>query len=86
MIFIHENIVQNTNEIKNKYEWFLLPNFNYQYKYRLTKLNNILNQTSILCKQSIISDDKYSHITVQLQKIYGEKTVYRNIYIKFSKE
>ena len=86
MIFIHENIVENTNEIKNKYEMFLLPNFNYQYKYWLTKLNNILNQTSILCKQSIISDDKYNHITVQLHKIYGEKTVYRNIYIKFSKE
>ena len=86
MIFIHENIVENTNEIKNKYERFILPNFIYQYKYWLTKLNNILNQTSILCKQSIILDGKYSHITVQLHKIYGEKTIYRNIYIKFSKE
>ena len=86
MIFIHENIVENTNEIKNKYERFILPNFNYQYKYWLTKFNNILNQTSILCKHSIIPDDKYNHIIVQLHKIYAEKSIYRNIYIKFSKE
>ena len=32
IIFIHENIVENTNEIKNKYEMYLLPNLNYQYK------------------------------------------------------
>ena len=64
MIFIHENIVENTNEIKNKYERFILPNFNYQYKYQLTKFNNILNQTSILCKHSIILDNKYNHNTV----------------------
>ena len=54
MIFIHEIIVENTNEIKNKYERLILPNFNYQYKYWLTKFNNILNQTSILCKHGII--------------------------------
>ena len=42
MIFIHQNIVENTNEIKNKYEMFILSNFNYQYKYRLIKFNNIL--------------------------------------------
>ena len=64
IIFIHENIVENTNEIKNKYEMSLLPNLNYQYKYQLTKLINILNQTSILCKQSIISNNKYNHIKV----------------------
>ena len=64
MIFIHENIVENTNEIKNKHEKYLLPNFNYQYKYELTKLSNILNQTSILCKQSIISDNKSNHVPI----------------------
>ena len=68
IIFIHENIVENTNEIKNKYEIYILPNLSYQYKYQLTKLSNILNQTSILCKQSIISDNKYNHIKVQLHK------------------
>ena len=62
-------------------KYILLPNLNYQYKYQLTKLSNILNQTSILCKQSIISDNKYNYITVQLHKMYGEKIVYRNIYI-----
>ena len=66
-------------------KYILLPNLNYQYKYQLTKLSNILNQTSILCKQSIISDNKYNYITVQLHKMYGEKTVYRNIHIKISK-
>ena len=59
MIFIHENIAENTNEIKNKYGMFILSNSNYQYKYRLIKLNNILNQTLILCKQSTILDSKY---------------------------
>ena len=59
MIFIHENIAENTNEIKNKYGMFILLNSNYEYKHRLIKLNNILNQTLILCKQSTISKYKY---------------------------
>ena len=61
MIFIHENIAENTNEIKNKYRMFILLNSNYRYKYQLIKLNNILNQTLILCKQSTIWGNKYNH-------------------------
>ena len=64
MIFIHEKIAENTNEIKNQYGMFILSNSNYQYKYRLIKLNNILNQTLILCKQSTIFGSKYNHNTV----------------------
>ena len=64
MIFIHENIAENTNEIKNKYGIFKWSNSNYRYKYRLIKLNNILNQTLILCKQSTILDNEYNYNTV----------------------
>ena len=59
-----KTLQKNTNEIKNKYGMFILSNSNYQYKYRLIKLNNILNQTLILCKQSTILDSKCNHNTV----------------------
>ena len=47
MIFIHENIVENTNEIKNKYEMYLLLNFNYQYKYTLPPFTHLGHVTEI---------------------------------------
>ena len=68
IIFIHENIVENTNEIRNKYEMYYYQISIINTKYQLTKHSNILNQTSILCKQSIISDNKYNYIIVQLHK------------------
>ena len=64
MIFIDEKIVKIQMKSKNKYEMFILPNSNSQYKYWLIKLNNILNQTLILCKQSTVLDSEYNNNTV----------------------